>query len=94
MALALPGVILGPTSGHSNALWPNFPHRKQIIGALVELGFPGEVLAQWAMVMGVAAVMEGKAADWVADLYSNHAGELGDIGLFLSAVQERFENNA
>lgn len=56
--------------------------------------FPGEVLAQWAMVMCVAAVMEGKVADWVTDLYSDHAGELGDIGLFLSALQERFENNA
>lgn len=42
--------------------------------------------SQWAMIMAVAAVMEGEAADWVTDLYSNHAGELGDIGLFLSAI--------
>lgn len=50
--------------------------------------------SQWAMVMGMAAVMEGEAAYWVADLYSDHAGELGDIGLFLSALQEKFEDNA
>lgn len=45
------------------------------------------------MVMAMAAVMEGEAADWVADLYSDHAGELGDMGLFLAALQERFENS-
>lgn len=43
--------------------------------------------------MTVSAIMEGEAAAWVVDLYSKHAGELGDIGLFLSAMQERFEDN-
>lgn len=32
-------------------------------------------------------------AEWVANLYGDHAMELGDVGLFLSALQERFKDN-
>lgn len=49
--------------------------------------------SQWAMVMAMVTVMEGKAAERVTDLYSDHAAELGDVVLFLSALQERFEDN-
>lgn len=49
--------------------------------------------SQWDVVIAVTTVMEGKAAEWVADLYSDRAIELGDLGLFLSALQERFEDN-
>lgn len=49
--------------------------------------------SQWAMVMAVATVMEGQATDRVADLYSDHAAELGDTGMFLAALQEQFEDN-
>lgn len=49
-------------------------------------------MSQWAMVMAVAAVMEGEAADWVTDLYNEHGRELGDIGLFLVALREQFED--
>lgn len=43
--------------------------------------------------MAVSTVIEGEVANWVADVYSKHAGELGHIGLFLSAMQEWFEDN-
>lgn len=43
--------------------------------------------------MAVVGVMEGEAYEWVAGLYRDHAGDLGDIGLFLSSLQERFKNN-
>lgn len=49
--------------------------------------------SQWDMVMAVASAMDGEAADWVADLYGDHAAELGDVGLFLAALQERFEDS-
>ncbi|ETE60848.1 Retrotransposon-like protein 1, partial [Ophiophagus hannah] len=43
--------------------------------------------------MAVAAVMEGEAADWVADLYAEHSQELGDVGLFLDALRMTFEHH-
>lgn len=43
--------------------------------------------------MVVAVDMEGEASEWVSDLYSDHAAELGDMGLFLSTLQKRFEDN-
>lgn len=49
--------------------------------------------SEWAMVLAVAAVMEGKVAEWVANLYSDHAGEVRDVGLFLAALQEHFEDS-
>ncbi|XP_013926037.1 PREDICTED: uncharacterized protein LOC106552320, partial [Thamnophis sirtalis] len=49
--------------------------------------------SQWDLVMAVIAVMDGGAADWVADLYGDHAVELGDIGLFLMPLRERFESS-
>lgn len=45
------------------------------------------------MVMAVTTVMEGEAAEWVAALYGDHSPELRNVGLFLSAVQERFKDN-
>lgn len=48
-------------------------------------------MSQWDMAMVVMAVMEGEAADLVADLYGDHVVELGDIGLFLAVLQGRFE---
>lgn len=50
-------------------------------------------MSQWDMVMVVAVVMEGEAFEWLANLYSDHAAELGDMGLFLSTLQKRFEAN-
>lgn len=47
----------------------------------------------WDMVMAVVVAMEGEATDWVADLYGDHAVALGDVGLFLAALQERFEDS-
>lgn len=38
--------------------------------------------------MVITAVMEGEAADWVADMYEEHAKELGDLGLFLATLQD------
>lgn len=38
--------------------------------------------SQWAMVMAVAAVLEDEAANWVANLYSEHGQELRNTGLF------------
>lgn len=49
--------------------------------------------SQWAMAMVVGAVMDGEVAEWVTDLYNDHAGELGDISLFFSALQEWFEDS-
>lgn len=43
--------------------------------------------SQWVMVVTVMAVLEGKAAEWVADLHTEHARELADIGLFLEALR-------
>lgn len=50
--------------------------------------------SQWAMVMPVMAALQGEAAAWVADLYSDHARELGDVGLFLDALWAQFEDIA
>ncbi|KAK9402123.1 RTL1: Retrotransposon-like 1 [Crotalus adamanteus] len=44
------------------------------------------------MVVAVTASLQGEAAAWAADLYSNHARELVDIGLFLDALKTRFED--
>lgn len=51
-------------------------------------------LSQWAMVMAVIAALQGEAVAWAADLYSDHARELGDVGLFLDALQAQFEDVA
>lgn len=50
--------------------------------------------SQWAMVVGITAGLQGEAAAWAADLYSDHAPELGDAGLFLEALHARFEDTA
>lgn len=44
------------------------------------------------MVVAVTAMLEGEAAEWVADLHSEHARELPDAGLFLEALRVRFED--
>lgn len=48
--------------------------------------------SQRDQVMAITAVMEEKVVDWVADLYGEHTEELGDLSLFLAALQERFED--
>ncbi|XP_039215403.1 uncharacterized protein LOC120315311 [Crotalus tigris] len=48
--------------------------------------------SQWAMVGAVTAALRGEAAAWAADLYSDHARELGSAGLFLDALHGRFED--
>lgn len=50
-------------------------------------------LTQWSMVVAITAVMTGEAADWVADLHSDHAHELTDVGLFLEGLGARFEDD-
>lgn len=49
--------------------------------------------SQWAMVVAITNVLTREAADWVADLHSDHARELVDIGLFLEALCSRFEDD-
>ncbi|KAK9395784.1 RTL1: Retrotransposon-like 1 [Crotalus adamanteus] len=44
------------------------------------------------MVVAVTAGLQGEAAAWAADLYSDHAQELADVGLFLDALKTRFED--
>ncbi|KAK9395754.1 RTL1: Retrotransposon-like 1 [Crotalus adamanteus] len=44
------------------------------------------------MVVAITASLQGKAAAWAADLFSDHARELGDIGLFLEALRAQFED--
>ncbi|XP_039197260.1 malonyl-CoA-acyl carrier protein transacylase, mitochondrial isoform X2 [Crotalus tigris] len=48
--------------------------------------------SQWAMVMAVSAGLQGEAAAWAADLYSDHARELANTGLFLDALRAHFED--
>lgn len=45
-----------------------------------------------AMVHAVTVALDGEAGDWVADLYSDNARELGDVSLLLDALQSRFED--
>lgn len=53
----------------------------------------GSVYAsQWAMVMAVTTALQGEAAMWVANLYSDRTRELGDVGLFLEALRVRLED--
>ncbi|XP_039178262.1 uncharacterized protein LOC120298525 [Crotalus tigris] len=49
-------------------------------------------VSQWAMVGAITAALRGEAAAWAADLYSDHARELGSAGLFLDALHGRFED--
>lgn len=44
------------------------------------------------MVVAVTAVLQGEAAEWVADLRSDHARELADAGLFLEVLCTCFED--
>ncbi|KAK9401814.1 hypothetical protein NXF25_010170 [Crotalus adamanteus] len=44
------------------------------------------------MVGAGTAALRGEAAAWAADLYSDHARELGSAGLFLDALHGRFED--
>lgn len=43
--------------------------------------------SQWAMVVTVMVTLEGEAAEWVADLHTEHAWELADAGLFVEVLQ-------
>lgn len=45
------------------------------------------------MVVAITTVLTGEAADWVADLHSDHARELVDVGLFLDALRQWFEDD-
>ncbi|KAM3848292.1 uncharacterized protein M6D78_004949 [Vipera latastei] len=49
-------------------------------------------LSQWEMVVAVTASLQDEAAAWAADLYTDHARELADAGLFLEALRSRFED--
>ncbi|XP_039212212.1 uncharacterized protein LOC120313890 [Crotalus tigris] len=49
-------------------------------------------VSQWAMVGAITAALRGEAAAWAADLYSDHARELGSAGLFLDALHGRFDD--
>ncbi|KAK9395587.1 hypothetical protein NXF25_018948 [Crotalus adamanteus] len=40
----------------------------------------------------VTASLQGEAAAWASDLYSDHAQELTDVGLFLDALKTQFED--
>ncbi|KAK9400665.1 hypothetical protein NXF25_011379 [Crotalus adamanteus] len=44
------------------------------------------------MVVAVTSSLQGEAAAWAADLYSDQARELADVGLFLDALRTRFED--
>lgn len=49
---------------------------------------------QWTMVVAVLAVLEGEAAEWVANLHSEHARELANVGLFLETLRALFEDGS
>lgn len=49
--------------------------------------------SQWSMVIAVTGVLTREVATWVADLHSDHARELTDLGLFLEALRARFEDD-
>ncbi|KAK9407763.1 hypothetical protein NXF25_006537 [Crotalus adamanteus] len=55
--------------------------------------FAAQYTSQWAIVVAVTANLQGEAAAWAADLFSDHAGELADIGSFLDALIARFEDS-
>lgn len=48
--------------------------------------------SQWAVVVAVTMVLTGEAVDWVADLHSEHARELTNVGMFLESLMGRFED--
>lgn len=48
--------------------------------------------SQWSMVIAVITVLTGEVADWVADLHSEHARELTNVGMFLESLRGRFED--
>ncbi|XP_039191766.1 UDP-GlcNAc:betaGal beta-1,3-N-acetylglucosaminyltransferase-like protein 1 isoform X1 [Crotalus tigris] len=48
--------------------------------------------SNWSMVVAVTSSLQGEAAAWAADLYSDQARELADVGLFLDALRIRFED--
>lgn len=40
----------------------------------------------------VTAALEGEAAEWVVDLYTEHAQEFGDADLFLESLRDHFKD--
>lgn len=46
------------------------------------------------MIVAVTAVLEGEAAEWVADLHGEHPRELAHAGLFQEALWVRFEDRS
>lgn len=48
---------------------------------------------QWSMVVAITTTLTGEVADWVADLHTDHAQELTDVGLFLEGLRSRFEDD-
>lgn len=50
--------------------------------------------SQWAIVVAITTGLRGEAADWAADLHSDHARELVDVGLFLEGLRARFEDES
>lgn len=49
--------------------------------------------SQWSMVVAITTILTGEAADWVADLHSDHAQELTDVGMFLEGLRAHFKDD-
>lgn len=47
---------------------------------------------QWAMVVAITTALKGEAADWVANLHSEHARELTNVGMFLEGLRAQFDD--
>lgn len=88
-----PGVAWGPLpipisfNGNPNRLAMVLSHLISHLDRYAHL-YP----SQWAMVVVVTAGLQGEATAWATDLYSDHARELADAGLFLEALHSRFED--
>ncbi|KAK9401553.1 hypothetical protein NXF25_012267 [Crotalus adamanteus] len=54
--------------------------------------FAAQYTSQWAIVVAVTANLQGEAAAWAANLFTDHARELADIGSFLDALRACFED--
>lgn len=88
-----PGVVWGPPTipvTFNRNLDPLAMFLSQVISHLDRYAcfYP----SQWAMVVAIMAGLQGEAVEWAADLYSDHARELADAGLFLEALRSRFED--
>uniref|UniRef100_A0A2D4N5L3 CCHC-type domain-containing protein n=1 Tax=Micrurus spixii TaxID=129469 RepID=A0A2D4N5L3_9SAUR len=48
--------------------------------------------SNWFMIIAVTRVLVGEAYEWAADMFRTRAAELEDIGYFLAALRNRFED--